>query len=454
MSTIVAISTSPGIGGIGIIRMSGKDSFQILNKIFKPINNTEIKGYTMKYGNIVDIENNKIIDEVLVSYFISPKSYTTENMCEINSHGGIIVMKQILDLCLKNGAELAEAGEFTKRAFLNGRIDLVKAEAIIDIINAKTEKEKEASVCQLNGFLSKEITDIEKELLSFTADIEANIDYPEYDIEQVSKNKSLEVLNNVKNKLLKLKESFNNGKILKEGINTAIIGRPNVGKSSLLNVLLREERAIVTEFEGTTRDTIEEYINIKGIPLKIIDTAGIRETENMVEKIGIEKSIEIAKTADLIIAIFDISQELKDDDKKILKIIENKNTIIVLNKIDLKINKNTENEILKLKKEIVKISALEKQGIDDIYEKIIKLYDLSKINIEGENIVTNSRHQYLINQSLASLEKAITTVNSGLPLDIIAIDVRDILINLGKITGKNVSEDVINEIFSIFCLGK
>ena len=454
MSTIAAISTSPGIGGIGIVRISGKDAFKVLNKIFKPKNNSEIKGYTMKYGNIIDTEKNKIIDEVLVSYFIAPKSYTTENMCEINSHGGVIVMKQILDLCLKNGATLAEPGEFTKRAFLNGRIDLVEAEAIIDIINAKTEKEKDASVCQLNGFLSKEIIDIEKDLLSFTADIEANIDYPEYDIEEVSTNKSLEVLKNVKNKLLKLKESFNNGKILKEGINTAIIGRPNVGKSSLLNVLLKEERAIVTEYEGTTRDTIEEYISIKGIPLKIIDTAGIRNTDNAVEKIGIEKSIEIAKKADLVIAIFDISQELKDEDYKILEIIKDKNAIIVLNKIDLSVNKTTEEKIKSLNKDIVKISALERKGIEEIYDKIVKLYDLNKINIEGENIVTNARHQNLINQSLISLEKAINTINSGMPLDIIAIDVKDILENLGKITGKNVSEDVINEIFSKFCLGK
>ena len=454
MSTIVAISTSPGIGGIGIIRMSGKDSFNILNKIFKPKKNSEIKGYTMKYGNILDSENNKIIDEVLVSYFIAPKSYTTENMCEINSHGGLIVMKEILDLCLKNGATLAEPGEFTKRAFLNGRIDLVEAEAIIDIINAKTEKEKDASVCQLNGFLSKDIQDIEKELLSFTADIEANIDYPEYDIEEVSINNSLEVLKKVKNKLLKLKESFNNGKILKEGINTAIIGRPNVGKSSLLNVLLKEERAIVTEYEGTTRDTIEEFISIKGIPLKIIDTAGIRETENAVEKIGIEKSIEIAKNADLIIAIFDISQGLKDEDYKIIELIKDKNAIIVLNKIDLSVNKTTEEKIYSINKDIVRISALERKGIDEIYDKIVKLYNLNRINVEGENIVTNSRHQNLINQSLISLEKAINTIYNGMPLDIIAIDVKDILENLGKITGKNVSEDIINEIFSKFCLGK
>ena len=412
MSTIASISTAPGIGGIGIIRMSGENCFNVLDKIFVPKNKKsidDIKGYTIKYGNIVEGES--VVDEVLVSYFKAPKSYTTENMCEINSHGGVIVMKQILDLCLKNGATLAEPGEFTKRAFLNGRIDLVEAEAIIDIINAKTEKEKDASVCQLNGFLSKEIIDIEKELLSFTADIEANIDYPEYDIEEVSTNKSLEVLKNVKNKLLKLKESFNNGKILKEGINTAIIGRPNVGKSSLLNVLLKEERAIVTEYEGTTRDTIEEYISIKGIPLKIIDTAGIRNTDNAVEKIGIEKSIEIAKKADLVIAIFDTSQELKDEDYKILEIIKDKNAIIVLNKIDLSVNKTTEEKIKSLNKDIVKISALERKGIEEIYDKIVKLYDLNKINIEGENIVTNARHQNLINQSLISLEKAINTIN-------------------------------------------
>lgn len=457
MSTIVAISTSPGIGGIGIIRMSGKDTFDIINKIFLPKKVQkieEINGYTIKYGNIFDKEKNKIIDEVLVSYFKSPKSYTTENMCEINSHGGIIVTKEILEVCLKNGAELAEPGEFTKRAFLNGRIDLVKAEAIIDIINAKTEKEKDASVFQLNGFLSKEVNYIENKLLSFMADIEANIDYPEYDIEQISKDNSIYVLTSVKQKLLKLENSFNNGKILRDGINTAIIGRPNVGKSSLLNALLKEERAIVTEYEGTTRDTIEEYITVKGIPLKIIDTAGIRKTENAIEKIGIERSIEIAKKADLVIAIFDISQELKEEDKQILKLVERKNTIIILNKIDLNINRNTENLVKATKKAIIKISALEKIGIDEIYNEIIRLYNINKINIEGENIVTNTRHQHLIQEAINSLEKAENTIKNGLPLDIIAIDIREILLNLGKITGKNVSEDVINEIFSKFCLGK
>ncbi len=454
MSTIAAISTSPGIGGIGIIRISGNNAFEVVKKIFEPINNSEPKGYSMKYGNIIDRESNKIIDEVLVSYFISPKSYTMENMCEINSHGGIIVMKQILDLCLKNGAELAEAGEFTKRAFLNGRIDLVKAEAIIDIINAKTEREKEASVCQLKGFLSKDIHDIEKELLSLTADIEANIDYPEYDIEQVSKNKALTVLESVKTKLLELKNSFNNGRILKEGINTAIIGRPNVGKSSLLNSLLKEERAIVTEYEGTTRDTIEEYINICGIPLKIIDTAGIRNTDNEVEKIGIVKSYEIAKKADLVIAIFDVSKKLKDDDYKILDIVRDKRSIVLLNKIDLGINNETLEYIERITSNTIKTSTLEKIGIDEIYKKIVKMYDTEEVNYDSENIVTNVRHQNLINLALNSLEKSIKTIENGLPIDIIAIDIRDILLNLGKITGKNVSDDVINEIFSKFCLGK
>ena len=324
MSTIVAISTSPGIGGIGIIRMSGEDTFNIIEKIFRPKNPEtidNIKGYSMKYGTIVNPKNNEIIDEVLISYFKSPRSYTTENMCEINSHGGTIVMKQILEICLNNGAQLAEAGEFTKRAFLNGRIDLVEAEAIIDIINSKTEKEKKASINQLRGFLSEEINYIKKDLLSIIADIEANIDYPEYDIEQVTNKNIACVLTKAKDNLIKLRDSFDNGKILKEGIKTAIIGKPNVGKSSLLNGILKEERAIVTEYEGTTRDTIEEYISIKGMPLKIIDTAGIRNTENEVEKIGINKSLDIAKDADLIIAIFDISKPLKDFTRKELDII-------------------------------------------------------------------------------------------------------------------------------------
>ena len=457
MSTIVAISTSPGIGGIGIIRMSGKNCFDILNKVFIPKkreNINDIKGYSIKYGNIIDKENNKYIDEVLVSYFKAPKSYTTENMCEINSHGGIIVMKQIIDICIKNGAELAEAGEFTKRAFLNGRIDLVKAEAIINIINAKSEKEKEASFSNLRGFLSKRINNIEDKIISLMADLEANIDYPEYDIEEVSKSNTINIINQVKKDLTNLSDSYKIGKILKEGISTAIIGRPNVGKSSLLNTFLKEERAIVTEHEGTTRDTIEEYINIKGVTLKIIDTAGIRQTNNEVEKIGIEKSIEIAEKSDLIIAIFDISQELKEEDYKIIEIIKNKNTIILLNKVDLKECYNTINELEKLDKKIIKISTIKEVGIEEIYKEIIKMYEEEVISSDGENVITNIRHQTLINEALEAVCKAEESLKKDMPLDLLAIDVKDILVCLGKITGKNVSEDIINEIFSKFCLGK
>ena len=288
MSTIAAISTAPGIGGIGIIRMSGENCFEILNKFFKAKNPEEInkiKGYTIKYGNIIDPSTEKVVDEVLVSYFKNPKSYTTENMCEISSHGGIIVVRKILELCLKNGAKLAEPGEFTKKAFLNGRIDLSQVEAIIDVINAKTDKELKASMNQLEGNLSKSLGKIKQKILNLLVDIEASIDYPEYDIEEVTQEKTKNSLIEIEEDIKKLYKTFEDGKIIKEGIKVAIIGRPNSGKSSLLNSILNEERAIVTDIEGTTRDTIEEFISIKGIPFKIIDTAGIREADNKVEMI-------------------------------------------------------------------------------------------------------------------------------------------------------------------------
>ena len=350
VSTIVGVSTAPGIGGIGIIRMSGEDTFDILNKIFVPKKKQdikEIKGYTIKYGNIV--ENNKIIDEVLVSYFKSPKSYTKENMCEINSHGGNLIIKKILEICLKNGAEMAEPGEFTKRAFLNGRIDLAQAESVIDIINAKSDREAKSGIKQLEGYLSNEIKDIKQNILDVLVNIEVNIDYPEYDTPEIQKNEIKDMLENVGNKLSKLEKSFDNGKIIKDGIKTAIIGKPNAGKSSLLNAILKEDRAIVTDIAGTTRDTIEEFVTINGITLKLIDTAGIRESKNIVEKIGIDKSIEQAKDADLIIAIFDCSKELDKEDLEILKLIENKKSIILLNKSDLKNVLNEDNDLLKKK---------------------------------------------------------------------------------------------------------
>ncbi len=454
MSTIAAISTAPGIGGIGIIRMSGEDCFKILERIFKQKRKQDIKdikGYTIKYGNIVD--NDKVIDEVLVSYFKAPNSYTAENICEINSHGGIVIMNKILDLCLKNGAELAQPGEFTKRAFLNGRLDLSQAEAVIDVINAKTDKEAKISLEQLKGNLSEKIEKIRRMIISVMADIEATIDYPEYDLEEVTNSKILSILNDVDKLLDSLEKSFYNGKILREGISTAIIGRPNAGKSSLLNVILNEERAIVTDIEGTTRDTIEEYISIEGVPLKIIDTAGIRIANDEVEKIGVQKAKEIAELSDIVIAIFDINKSLNSEDEEILKLLENKNAIIILNKVDLE-RKVDINRIKELGKPIVEISTKTKKGIDNLYEEISKLFKLKEIANDGETIVSNARHKSIIINSRKNLNKAIETIKDNMPIDIISTYLKEIIEELGKITGETVTEDVIAEIFSKFCLGK
>ena len=455
MSTIAAISTAPGNAGIGIIRLSGDDCFKILQKIFKPKNKGEIKGYTIKYGNIVKSENDEIIDEVLVSYFVAPKSYTKENMCEINSHGGIVVENQILEECLKNGAVLAEPGEFTKRAFMNGRIDLSQAEAVIDIINSKTEKEMMVAQRHLEGSLSKKIKDIQGEILNLMADIEASIDYPEYDIEETTNKKINDTLNSVEEKLLKLKNSFENGKILKEGLKTAIIGKPNVGKSSLLNLILGENRAIVSDIEGTTRDTIEEYINIKGIPLKIVDTAGIRKTNDEVEKIGVERSINNISNAELIIALFDDSRTFDDQDQKILDLIEGKKTIILINKIDLGKNLIKENEKLKkFKNNIIEFSTINETGLDKLYNKIEELFKLNELDCENTEIITNNRHKQQILYALEDVAKGRESLETHMPVDITAICLKDILERLAEITGENVSEDIINEIFKKFCLGK
>ena len=455
MSTIVAISTAPGIGGIGIIRMSGESSFDILEKIFVPkkkYKKENIKGYTIKYGNIVD-EKNEVIDEVLVSFFKNPKSYTTEDMVEISSHGGIVIMNKILDVCIKNGAEIAEPGEFTKRAFLNGRLDLSQAEAVIDVINSKTDKEAQVSIDQLKGNLSEKIALVRNKILDVMSDIEATIDYPEYDIEEVTNSKIKGVLGDVDNVLTELEKSFYNGKILRDGIKTAIIGRPNAGKSSLLNVILNEERAIVTDIEGTTRDTIEEFVSLEGVPLKIIDTAGIRNAQDEVEKIGVDKAVEISQKSDIIIAIFDISRELNDEDQKIINLIKDKNAIIVLNKIDKQIKANTD-EIEALKKPTIRISTVTKEGINALYEEIKKMFNLENIASNGELIVSNTRHKSAIINARKNLEEALKAIDSNMPIDIISGNIREILVELGKITGETVTEDVINEIFSKFCLGK
>ena len=454
--TIVAISTASGNGGIGIIRLSGRQTFDIIDKIFIPKNKSkDIKGYTMKYGNIVNPKNNEIIDEVLVSYFVAPKSYTTENMCEINSHGGTVVEKRILELCLENGAELAEPGEFTKRAFLNGRIDLSQAEGIIDLINSKTEMEAKESINQLEGNLSKKIKKIEQKMLDIMVNIEVTIDYPEYDVEEVTNSEALKKLNEIHNLLNELENSFNKGKIIKDGIKTVIIGKPNAGKSSLLNSLLKEDRAIVSDIAGTTRDTIEEYLNIEGIPLKLIDTAGIRDTENTIEKIGVEKSKKLVNDADLIIAIFDISGSLDEDDRKIIELIRDKKAIILLNKVDvLKNNNKMEEEIKKLNKPVIKISAKEEMGLENLYDEIKKMFELNEISSNNEILITNERHKNQIIKAKQNILDAIETVRNNTPVDIISVYINQAMEDLGEITGVNVSENIINEIFAKFCLGK
>ena len=455
MSTIVSISTAPGIGGIGIIRMSGEKAFDILNKVFypkNPYNIEKVKGYTIKYGFIK--ENDKIIDEVLVSFFKAPHSYTAENMCEINSHGGIVVMRKILDLCLKNGAELAEPGEFTKRAFLNGRMNLSQAEAVIDIINAKSDLEAKEGIKQLEGYLTQEINKIKTDILDLLTNIEVSIDYPEYDVEDLLDNEIREKLTIIKDKLIKLEKSFSNGKIIKEGIKTAIIGKPNAGKSSLLNAVLKEDRAIVTEYEGTTRDTIEEFVNINGIPLKLIDTAGIRQTENEVEKIGIEKSKAIAKNADLCIVIIDSSKILDREDIEILKSVDKRKTIVVLNKKDLGAVVDKNSEFVCDFKYVVNLSALKKEGINDLYELITNMFNLNEINLDNEILITNERHKNIIIKAINNIEKSQESLKNNMPVDIVAISIKDVLSNLGEITGDVASEEIINEIFARFCLGK
>ena len=454
--TIAAISTASGNGGIGIIRLSGRQSFDIIEKIFIPKNkSTEIKGYSIKYGNIINPNNNEIIDEVLVSYFVAPKSYTTENMCEINSHGGAVVEKRILELCLQNGAELAEPGEFTKRAFLNGRIDLSQAEGIIELINSKTEMEAKESINQLEGSLSKKIKEIEKKMLDITVNIEVTIDYPEYDIEEVTNNEALKSLKDIHILLKNLENSFNKGKIIKDGIKTVIIGKPNAGKSSLLNTMLKEDRAIVSDIAGTTRDTIEEYLNVDGIPLKLIDTAGIRDTDNTIERIGVEKSKKLVHDADLVIAIFDISRNFDDDDRKIINLIKDKKAIILLNKVDiLRENKVNEEEIRKLNKPIIKISAKEEIGLDLLYNEIKNMFELNEISSNNEILITNERHKNQIIKADKHILEGIDTIEKHLPVDIISIYINQAMEDLGEITGENVSENIINEIFAKFCLGK
>ena len=468
MDTIAAISTPIGQGGIGIIRISGKNALNIAGKVVKYKNNSQFKSYTMKYGHIYD--NEELVDEVIVSYFKAPKSYTGEDVCEINCHGGILVVRRILELILKCGARLAEPGEFTKRAFLNGKMDLSQAEAVMDVINSKSLKENKNSVQQLEGHLGRKIREIKKMLIDILVDIEANIDYPEYDVEEVRRETFEIVLNKSLNELIKLKKTFENGKILKEGINTVIVGRPNVGKSSLLNALLKEERAIVTEIEGTTRDTIEENILIGGIPFKIIDTAGIRETNDFVEEIGVEKSKKAIEKADLVLILLDSTKKIQKEEEELIKMVlftmKKENVIIVINKIDGEKITTEEDVVEKLSQiakiddkskilsKIVKISAKEELGLEELEKKIEEIYSMEEIGNNEEILITNQRHKMAIMQTIDSIERVRKDNEIGIPMDMLSIDLQNAIQNLGEITGESVSEEVINEIFKKFCLGK
>ena len=449
MKTIAAIATSMGSGGIGIIRISGDEALNIINKVFVPVKKGEIKPFTLRLGQIID-ENKNVVDKVLVSYFKTPKSYTGEDVCEINCHGGNVAVNRVLELVLQNGATLAEGGEFTKRAFLNGKLDLTQAEAVIDLINSKSEREGKASIKQLEGKLGDEIRSIKDEIIGLLADIEANIDYPEYeDIEDVRREKIEDILEKQINRLKQLEDSFESGKILKNGIMTAIVGKPNVGKSSLLNMLLKEERAIVTEIAGTTRDTIEECVTIKGITLRLIDTAGIRETEDVVENIGVEKSKNALKNAELVLFLLDGSKGFLPEDEEILREIGEKNHIVLINKIDLE-NKNIELD----NSNIVRISAKTGEGIKELEEKIEEMFNLKKLETENEFIVTNIRHKDLLHKAKNGLKQAKETVINGLPIDMISINIKTAIGSLGEILGESVSEDVLNKIFEKFCVGK
>mgnify|MGYP004457406527 CR=1 FL=1 len=445
--TIAAIATSLGVGAISIIRVSGSESIKIVNSIFKGKDLTSQLTHTITYGHIV--EDGKIIDEVLVSIMRAPKSFTTEDTVEINCHGGISTTNKVLELLLNNGCRLAEPGEFTKRAFLNGRIDLIEAEGVMDLINSKTEKARNLAINQLSGTSSELIKELRKEIVEILANIEVNIDYPEYDDIVVLSTQIIKP--QITNIIKKLKEIINhseNTKIIKEGIDVLILGRPNVGKSSLLNRLLEEDKAIVTDIEGTTRDIVEGKINLDGIILNIIDTAGIRQTEDVVEKIGVEKSLSLIDKADLVLFLLNNNEDITLEDKKIIEQLKNKNHIIVINKCDLnkKLNLNDD--------DCVYISAKENIGIDDLKNKIKELYNLEKIETEDLSYLSSARSISLLKQAMQSLKSADEGIDDNYPIDMVEIDIKDSWNILGEIIGETYEEELIDQLFSQFCLGK
>ena len=451
--TIAAVSTPYGSGGIGIVRLSGEEAFNIASKVFKgkkPFN--KLRTHTLNYGKIFDPCSGEIIDEVLLSKMEAPHTYTKEDVVEINCHGGATVQRRILELLLKEGARLAGPGEFTMRAFLNGRIDLSQAEAVIDLINSKTDESARAAVGQLEGRLSGKIKEARKELMGLLAHIEATVDYPEYDIEEITGRLINEALKKIREKLERIAESFEKGRIIREGLNAVIIGKPNVGKSSLLNELAGKNRAIVTDVPGTTRDIIEEYVDIDGIPVKIADTAGIRETSDAVERIGVERAEKAIEDADLVIMMVDVREGIKEEDEKILEKIRDKKHIVVINKIDLSQDAH-EYPILEGRRAI-RTSVKYDIGIDSLEKEIKELFLKGEIGANNEVLVTNIRHKNLIDKAIESIDDACRAYADNMPVDIVSVDIKNAAEYLGRITGESVCEDLVKEIFEKFCIGK
>ena len=454
--TIAAISSAAGNSGIGIIRVSGDEAIEVVDKIFRPANKNKklanVESHTVHYGHIMD--GDKTLDQVLVIVMKNPHSYTGEDTVEIDCHGGMLILKKVLDLVLKNGARTAEPGEFTKRAFLNGRIDLSQAEAVMDLINSKNDFALNSSIEQLKGGVSDAIKDIRKDIIYHIAFIESALDDPEHISLDGYDEEITEMLNENINKISKLVNSFDNGRIMKEGIKTVILGKPNAGKSSILNLMLGEDRAIVTDIEGTTRDTLEENINFNGLSLKIIDTAGIRDTEDLVERIGVNKAKEIAKEGDLIIYVVDGSRELDDNDREIIKLINDKQAIILVNKSDMDTVINIDELKKDSNRDVILFSAKNGEGMDQLEEEIRNMFYSGKVTYNDQVYITNARHKEALENALESLKQVKNSVDAGMPEDFYSIDLMDAYTDLGLIIGESVEDDLVNEIFSKFCMGK
>ncbi len=454
--TICAISTSQGVGAIAIIRVSGDDSVEIVNKLFRGQDLTKVASHTINYGKIIDPDDNKIIDEVLVSVMLAPKTFTRENIVEINTHGGIASTNKVLELLLTNGCRLAEPGEFTKRAFLNGRIDLLEAEGVMDLINAKTSVQRELATNQVTGRVSDLINNLRSDLVQIISNINVNIDYPEYDdVEIITNDLLIPKITNLKNRIVKILEESKNGQIIKEGIKTSIVGRPNVGKSSLLNALLEEDKAIVTDIAGTTRDIVEGQISINGIILNIIDTAGIRKTTDKVESIGVEKSLKTIDAADLIFLILNNNEPLTADIIELIDLIKKKQKeyIIIINKCDLE-NKLDFSKLPVDMSKIINMSIKNNEGIDNLKAKIIEIFNLNKLETQDPTYLSNSRSISILQKCLKSIEEIEKGLKENQPIDMIELDIKNIWEQLGMINGTTYEEELLDEMFSRFCLGK